>query len=60
MSNRISNLRECQNWIKENRGLPASDKQSPEFWDELFDVMEAMAGFLSSAVASLESEGKLR
>ncbi len=59
MSTRIKNLRECQNWIKENRDLSVSDKQSPEFWDELFDVIETMAGFLDSAVASLESEGKL-
>lgn len=57
---KIDNLRECREWLKENRVDQGSDIQSTEFWGELFDVMETMAGFLDSAVSSLESEGKLR
>ncbi len=57
---KIDNIRECREWLKENRVNSESNIQSAEFWGELFDVMETMAAFLDSAVSSLEAEGKLR
>ncbi len=59
MSKKIDNLKECRNWLKENRVTSESDFKSIQFWEELFDVMETMAGLLDSAIASLETEGKL-
>lgn len=55
----IDNLKDCREWLKNNRVTPKSNIQSTEFWGGLFDVMETMVGLLDSVTTSLESEGKL-